>query len=334
MIILKGRVSILTADLSGTVKEVTKMFMQELLYFVTTAEHLNFTSAANQLFITQSGLSKSIAKMEAELGFPLFTRGKRALELTPAGKSFLTSANTFLMECNYLKMLASSGNEVKQGGLAVGVSSHYGHYGHQYLNLFLNMFPDMMDTINLDIQCMPLTALGQSLHKGALDFVIATKATVGNDPDFRSMLLLRRKRHIILSERHPLASAAQLQISQLRDEAFTIMNRLVTPHSYDVVITLCNCVGFYPKIVKRADNFDTLYMLIGSGKALTISSVSPDPFTCPDLKAIPIDASELPLETGRNALNGDLYLTWNRNNHNSLIPTILERLEPEVKPQA
>ena len=299
------------------------MFMQELLYFVTTAEHLNFTSAANQLFITQSGLSKHISKMEQELGFPLFTREKRSVELTPAGKAFLASANTFLMDCNLLKMLTTSGEGVDQNSLTVGVSSHYGHYGHQYLNAFLNSFSDILNRINLDVKCTSLMSLRQGLYDGSLDFIIATKTAVGDNPDFQTRPLLQRQRKIILSERHPLANEGQLLVSQLRDEAFAIINRFDTPNSYDMVISLCNCVGFYPKIVKRANNFDTLYMLIESGKALTISCVDPAPSSCPGLRAIPIDTSELPTETYRDALRGDLYFAWNRNNHNPLIPAIL-----------
>lgn len=64
------------------------MPFNDLQNFVTLAEKLNFTRAAQGLFITQSSLSKSISRLEDSLGFALFDRDSHSVELTPAGKSF------------------------------------------------------------------------------------------------------------------------------------------------------------------------------------------------------------------------------------------------------
>ena len=51
--------------------------------FLNVAKYLNFTEAANHLFIAQSSLSRNISNLEAELGIKLFSRTKKYVRLTP-----------------------------------------------------------------------------------------------------------------------------------------------------------------------------------------------------------------------------------------------------------
>ena len=58
--------------------------------FSVAARHLSFTQAAEELFITQSGVSQRIKKLEIQLQFNLFIRKTRKLELTPEGQRVLS----------------------------------------------------------------------------------------------------------------------------------------------------------------------------------------------------------------------------------------------------
>lgn len=63
------------------------MKIESLNEFIVVAHHLNFTSAATKLHISQSNLSKHISELEQELGVELIQRGKQ-LKLTAAGMAF------------------------------------------------------------------------------------------------------------------------------------------------------------------------------------------------------------------------------------------------------
>ena len=66
------------------------MQVSSLVEFVTFAKYLNYTHAATELHMTQSGLSKHVKQLETELGFNLVARNGNSLALTAAGSKFLT----------------------------------------------------------------------------------------------------------------------------------------------------------------------------------------------------------------------------------------------------
>lgn len=60
--------------------------------FEAAARHLSFTKAGEELFLTQSAVSRQIKELEEQLGAPLFERRHRALALTEAGQHFYAAA--------------------------------------------------------------------------------------------------------------------------------------------------------------------------------------------------------------------------------------------------
>ncbi len=70
--------------------------LRDLRYFVTVAEHLHFTRAAEALFVSQPALSKQIRALEAQLRVPLFDRGRQRVHLTAAGAALLPRARSVL----------------------------------------------------------------------------------------------------------------------------------------------------------------------------------------------------------------------------------------------
>ena len=64
--------------------------------FRAAARHLSFTRAAQELFVTQSAISREIKTLEQQIGQPLFQRGSRALELTRAGEELYRIADEAL----------------------------------------------------------------------------------------------------------------------------------------------------------------------------------------------------------------------------------------------
>jgi DNA-binding transcriptional LysR family regulator len=72
------------------------MNLQQLQYFVATARLGSFSAAAEELHLTQPGVSEQVRRLEGELGMPLFTRVGRGLNMTAEGETFLPHAEAAL----------------------------------------------------------------------------------------------------------------------------------------------------------------------------------------------------------------------------------------------
>lgn len=71
------------------------MTLNQLECFMVLAQRLNFTQAADDLFMAQPALSRLISALEKELDLQLFYRNSRSVALTPAGTVFSKNVRKF-----------------------------------------------------------------------------------------------------------------------------------------------------------------------------------------------------------------------------------------------
>ena len=91
------------------------MELRQMEYVVAVVDHGGFTRAAAALFVSQPSLSQGIAKLEGELGTPLFHRVGRRVALTSAGQAFLEPARQVLRDVRTIRSTVDA-----VSGLAAG----------------------------------------------------------------------------------------------------------------------------------------------------------------------------------------------------------------------
>ena len=126
------------------------MDIRGLKYFISAAECLNFTRAAKECFITQTAMSQHIANMEKELGFQLFRRNNRNVELTTAGRDFYEQmkavVHSYDNAVRHSQNLSSGG----EGSVVVAVPSCIeGLIFMSRLRYFKTHYPTIKLTVNL-----------------------------------------------------------------------------------------------------------------------------------------------------------------------------------------
>ncbi|WP_419867915.1 LysR substrate-binding domain-containing protein [Chryseobacterium sp. CT-SW4] len=98
------------------------MELRQLRYFLKAKDLLNFTEAANHLYISQSTLSQQIKQLEEELGIPLFNRIGKRIVLTEAGQLFSDYAEKSLLKSQEGFLALQDLKELKTGVLNIGVT--------------------------------------------------------------------------------------------------------------------------------------------------------------------------------------------------------------------
>lgn len=83
------------------------MKIEQLRQLLEVAKTKSINQAAMNLYISQPNLSMSLRKLEAELGYPLFTRNNRGIDLTAQGEKFLESASSVLLQFDQLKSFSA-----------------------------------------------------------------------------------------------------------------------------------------------------------------------------------------------------------------------------------
>src|SRR5664279_4983916 len=96
------------------------MELRQLEHFVAVAQARHFTRAAEDLSISQSGLSASVRALERELHTTLFVRNTRRVELTDAGRALLAESHRTLASAAAGRDAVAAVNGLLRGTLSVG----------------------------------------------------------------------------------------------------------------------------------------------------------------------------------------------------------------------
>jgi DNA-binding transcriptional LysR family regulator len=290
------------------------MDLWQLRYFVSAAEHLNFTKAAESLHISQSALSKKIADLEYHFGVQLFLRGKGALSLTMAGQVFLNESRSILAKWdqtfNKIQQ-AASGNI---GSLKIGYTG--GHVS-KILPPVIRLFNAKASDIVLDVERRNIRSLLKALYSGGLDvaFIVSNDEKIASDLAYT--IIRQDKLGIALSAEHPLAGRKKLSLSELSDEPFVFMARSENYNIFDFFINLCASAGFAPNLVNQPTMLETVLLLVESGIGITTLSPLAGTGDHPNIRIIPLDEDH-PIY---------LFAVWEKENKNPAIPPFLETLK-------
>jgi DNA-binding transcriptional LysR family regulator len=189
------------------------MDYRQIELFIAIAERLNISQAAEAMRITQPGLSKSMTRLQKELGTKLYHRRGRGIELTESGIALLRHGKKLETQ------LAAAHNELT--GIATGSLGHIRiGAGPSWLSKYLpdsiaaiiKRHPKLHFTVKADF---PNRLIAQ-LRSGELDIVIAALPENRSDPDLRFMRLSSDTVLVIARQNHPLFAKANRDISDFR----------------------------------------------------------------------------------------------------------------------
>ena len=168
------------------------MDIKSLQCFVSVAEHLNFSRAAQSLYISQPSLSIRIHALEEELGAPLFKRTHQQVYLTDEGAALLPAAREILEKINSLPFLVSNvrSSLETQKKLRVGVDVTEDRSLPIIENVFAG-FQSKYPEVDVQVRDVALEEYEAKLLKGEMDFcLMVLQGDTAVNPVFLSIPLL------------------------------------------------------------------------------------------------------------------------------------------------
>jgi len=239
------------------------MDIKQIEYFVSIVDTGSFSLAAEELYISQSSLSKQIIALEKELGVKLFDRSKRKIALTEAGIMFHKHALDFkktnqalLFDLNELKKSTPSLTIA-----AIPVTAQYGITSH--IAQFKKAYPQINFTLEERQSSTILPALSQ--HKYDLAFVRDYKIDANV---YSSLPVASDKLIVAVSREHHLAKRNYVSLAELSDENFIMFNKGTL--IYELSINSCNSAGFEPRIFYTASRAASIIDMVSSNSGIAL----------------------------------------------------------------
>lgn len=137
----------------------------DIQYFIEVSHTKNISRAAERLGITQPSLSSAIKRLENSIGTNLFVRNRTGVELTKAGKDFLTRSRQLLFSWEQLKTEVNKKSNEVSGQYTIGCHPSVGLY---CLSLFL---PDLVQN-HPDLEIRLVHDLSRKITEGIISFEI------------------------------------------------------------------------------------------------------------------------------------------------------------------
>jgi len=188
------------------------MKLQQLRYLVEIeSQALNISRAATVLCTSQSGISKQISLLEAELGVDLFERNSRKLTaLTPAGKQVLVLAKEVLNKVDDIKQTADEFTD-KQESISIAATHTQARY---VLPLIVEQFLSKYPNINLNLQQGTPEQVAALLENNEADIAIATEVLASRDA-LVALPCYKWSRSVIVKKDHLLAKKLTLTLEDI-----------------------------------------------------------------------------------------------------------------------
>jgi LysR family transcriptional regulator, hydrogen peroxide-inducible genes activator len=237
------------------------MEIDQLRQFVCVAEVHNFTRAAEQVGLSQPALSRSIARLEQELGQPLLERQARKVVLNDAGRVLFDRARTILRLLDDVKAEISDDGETGKVRVAA-IPTVAPFFLPERLQSFHRQFPRARLIVTEDTT----ENLLKKVADGEVDLVVAALPIVAKyvdvEPLFEEELLL------VTNRDHPLARKKSVYSKDIAELPFVLLGEV---HCLsDNVVTYCRQELFHPVSVERATQLSMVQELVALGHGVSL----------------------------------------------------------------
>lgn len=247
---------------------IHKISFQQINYFLTAAELLNFTDAAKSLYISQPALSKQIGVLEKELGFPLFHRDRHHVELTPEGASLYQDWKTLSTQLNDSIYNASRISNKAAGSLSIACSDTFDY--SDVLPPVVSAFRRNYPHVSVNLESHSFKSLREGLLDEAFDIIFTPYFELENLPDVHWMKIKDIPLSVIIPDSNPLSAKEDLCLSDLRGETFILISPMDSNSGQERTYALSRRLNFPISNAKYVPNVSSMGLAVANGLGIAV----------------------------------------------------------------
>ncbi len=200
----------------------------------------SITAAAETMGYTISGISRMMAALESEVGFPLLRRGREGVTPTNECLRLLPSLREMVAQAEQCRQMAGELRGVMSGTIAIGTfSSVATHWLPNMICAFQKDYPN----IDFEILMGDYPEIEQWILQGRADYGFLHLPT---RPELKVMELARDELMAVLPEEHPLAQLEKVPVAALAEQPFILLDK--AGNRDRDVMQVFERVGIVPKI--------------------------------------------------------------------------------------
>lgn len=238
------------------------MELRHLRYFQAVGATENFHQAARDLGVAQPALSRQIKALEDELGVKLLERLPRGIRLSEAGKTFLHDSTELIasLEKSIHRARRVSLGEIGTLRIALSEAGSLHPLVPAILGAFKSRYHDV-ELVPAYLGVLPQIA---ALRSNQLDVGILQRLET-DDLGFNSRIIGRHSFVLAVPAASPLATKAEISVSDLKDQDHIWLSRLANPTFYRKMTAAYVNSGVKPRVVQEVANWGLLLTLVEAG---------------------------------------------------------------------
>lgn len=258
--------------------------LRDLRYFVAVAEELNFTRAAERLFVSQPALSKQIRRLEDDLRVRLFERDRRTVALTAPGEALLPAAREMLGRWDQAQREVADAAAAAAAVLTVGLSTSV---GRGLLGAVRDRFAERRPGWRLRMRQVDWADASAGLASGDVD-VAFVWLPVTAEGAFHLRVVAREPRWVAFRDDHRLAGRDEVDFADLLDEPFLALPESAGPLR-DHWLAVADRGGRPVRVGATVANADETFAAIEEGSGIVLLSAGNAAiYRRPGVRAVPV----------------------------------------------
>ncbi|WP_005033648.1 LysR family transcriptional regulator [Holophaga foetida] len=292
------------------------MDIKQLQCFLAVAERMNFTRAAEELQMTQSGISYQISALEKAMEAKLFVRNSRSVHFTEVGAFFHRHVRKLVDEYESIMRQAKKLSSRELGSLTIGF---VGGVEMKLLPSFIEKFRSAYPHIEIKFSYQNIMNMDQAILNGDVDLGFTLLFNEDRSPEIQTHAIFKDHSVVMVPPEHPFATRKHISFADLKKQPIVTLGADVAGIPLEWLKKNARKRGFNLNIVHLFSDFSSLSLAVETGMGISVHSRHiVEENAGPRIRSVELDDEDF---------NVDFAVAWRGDTSNANVQLFLQAMD-------